>query len=247
MSAGVGRTGLNFCFLQNKYVPLQTRTKQLVVTYRAPSVCAGKRGSLAGTASAILARSGPHLPARSRSVGAAWAQVPRSPVTATDASHQQEDELRDLRAQLERSRKGEWEALTRLRQVERALGCGENEGAEECARGLRAENARLRAQNGALQNKLDEAAAELRARTEESLQSADAERVLKEKNAGLEARAAELEARLEKLTARWERGGGRDAELEELRRRVKLYEEQRLGSEKYVEERVRERLEGLQA
>lgn len=168
-------------------------------------------------------------------------------MTATDASQQQEDELRDLRAQLERSRKGEWEALTRLRQVERALGCGENEGAEECARGLRAENARLRAQNGTLQNKLDEAAAELRARTEESLQSADAERVLKEKNAGLEARAAELEVRLEKLTARWERGGGRDAELEELRRRVKLYEEQRLGSEKYVEERVRERLEGLQA
>lgn len=58
---------------------------------------------------------------------------------------------------------------------------------------------------------------------------------------------AELETRLETLSARWERGGSRDAELEELRRRVKLYEEQKLGSERYVEERVRERLEGIQA
>lgn len=131
--------------------------------------------------------------------------------------------------------------------MERALGGDEKEPAEGRARGLRTEITKMRAKNADLTTKLDEARMELRAQTEERGQHEDTIKILSEKNAGLEARVAELETRLETLTARWERGGRRNAELEELRRRVKLYEEQRLGSERYVEERVRERLEGLQA
>lgn len=154
----------------HSHFPLQTRTKQLVVTYRVPSVAAGKRGSLAGTAAAILARSAPRLPARSRSVGANWSQVPRSPAAAPDPASPLEEEIKNLRAQLERSRKAEWETRQRLLEVERALGCGSNgdrESAEQKARDLRAENARLRAQNGTFEKRLDEASAELRSRLEE--------------------------------------------------------------------------------
>lgn len=248
----MGRTALellSFCNLYKSSLPLQTRTKQLVVTYRVPSVGAGQRGSLAGTAAAILARQTSRLPSRSRSVGATWGQVQRSPVTTQNSFNfsQNEEEIRNLRAQLERSRQAEWETRQRMLEVERALGGDEKEPAHTRARGLRAEISKLRATNGDLTRKLDEARAELRVQIEERSQHEDTIKILSEKNSGLETRVAELEDRLEKMTARWERGSGQNAELEELRRRVKLYEEQRLGSERYVEERVRERLEGMQA
>ena len=219
------------------------------MTYRVPSVGAGQRGSLAGTAAAILARQTSRLPSRSRSVGATWAQVQRSPVTTQNSFNfsQNEEEIRNLRAQLERSRQAEWEMRQRMLEVERALGGDEKEPAHTRVRGLRAEISKLRATNGDLTRKLDEARAELRVQIEERSQHEDTIKILSEKNSGLETRVAELEDRLEQMTARWERGSGQNAELEELRRRVKLYEEQRLGSERYVEERVRERLEGMQA
>ena len=206
------------------------------MTYRAPTGTPGRRRATAGTTAEILARETPRLPARARSVCASWGPGLRPPTSEQQST--EDEEKSSLKAQLERSRKSEWEARERLRAVERALGGDPSEPAEKRAKSLRDELARLRAENAALGQKLDEARDELRTQVQERGQREATALVLEEKNENLEKRATELEQRLETLSARWERGGGRDSELEELRRKIRLFEEQRLGSERYVEERA---------